>query len=50
MGFRPKKRTQTVTMPEDSEWFGLEVELVPMDFGVWLELTSNGAGGLTCWT
>jgi hypothetical protein len=47
MGFRPKKRTQTVTMTEDSEWYGLEAELVPMDFGMWLELTNSGADGLS---
>ncbi len=47
MGFRPKKRTQSVIMPEDSEWYGLEVELVPMDFGMWLELTNSGADGLS---
>src|SRR5882757_760132 len=46
MGFRPKKRTQTVIMPEDSEWYGLEAELVPMNFGMWLELTNSGADGL----
>lgn len=43
MGFRPKKRTETVTMPEDSEWYGLEVEMLPMDFGMWLELTNSGS-------
>lgn len=47
MGFRPKKRTQIVIIPEDSQWHGLEAELVPMNFGMWLELTNSGAAGLS---
>jgi len=47
MGFRPPKRVQTVTIPEGSDWYGLVVELKPMDFGVWLKLTNDGAGGLS---
>jgi len=29
------------------EWYGLEAELVPMNFGMWLELTNSGADGLS---
>lgn len=47
MGFRPKKRTQTVTIPEGSEWYGLSVEMIPMNLETWLGLTAEGAEGLT---
>jgi len=47
MGFRPKKRTQTVTMSEGSDWYGLEIETMPMSFDTWLALTASGASGLT---
>jgi len=46
MGFRPRSAPQTVTMPEDSEWF-----VWKSNWCRWTSASagtdSNGAGGLT---